>query len=85
MPRTSGLQGQKMHKEQSIRTNIRNQETSEDSENKCCECWKNHMQTPKEDDWVEIVSCRNCLHSFRSPYKAKSVDCGRKLLRETIK
>lgn len=85
IPRTSGSQGQKMQKEQSIRTNIRNQETSENSERKCCECWENHMQTPREDDWIDYMSCRNCLQNFRSPYKAKCVDCRRKLLPEKTK
>jgi hypothetical protein len=35
------------------------QETSEDSENECCECWKNYMQITKEYGWIECVSCRN--------------------------
>jgi len=74
-----------MQKEQSIRTDLRNQETSEDSETECCECWENHLQTPKEDDWIECMSCRNCLQMFLSQYKAKCVDCGRKLLREKTK
>jgi hypothetical protein len=75
IPHTSGLQGQKMHKEQSIRTNTRIQEMSGDSEKKCCECWENHMQTPKEDEWIDNMSYRNCLHNFHSLYKAKCVDC----------
>ena len=44
--------------------------------------WENYLQTIKEDDWIECVSYRNWLHDFRSPYKDKCVDYGKKLLRE---
>jgi len=39
-PNTSGLLGQKMQSRKSIKTNFHNQETAEDSERKCCECWE---------------------------------------------
>jgi hypothetical protein len=70
-----------MQKKQSIRTDIRNQETFEDSEKECCECWENHMHTTKEDGWTECVGCRNCPDKFCSPLTDKCVNCGRKLLR----
>jgi hypothetical protein len=50
---------------------IHNQETFENSEKKWCQCWKNYMQTAKEDDWTEYVSCRKWLHGFCSSYKDK--------------
>jgi len=37
---TSGLQGQKIQKNMSIKTDIHNQEKSEDSEMKFSECWE---------------------------------------------
>jgi len=39
------------------------------------------VQTTKENDWMECVSCRNWLHDFCSPYKDRCVYCGRKLVR----
>ena len=78
----SDLQGQKMQRKKTIKTDIHNQETSEVSETKCCECWENYMQTTTEDDWIECVSCRNWLLEFCSPYENKWVDCHRKLMRD---
>jgi hypothetical protein len=63
-PNTSGLQGQKIQKKNSLEKDFPNQETSEDSDTKCCECWRNYLQTSKEDDWIKCVSCRNWLHDF---------------------
>jgi hypothetical protein len=61
---------------------INNQETAEETEKKCRECWENQVQITKKDDWMEGVSCRNWLHDFFSLYKDKRVDCVRKLLQE---
>ena len=46
-----------MQRNQSIKTDIHNQETADDSETKCCECWENYAQTTKENDWMKCVSC----------------------------
>ena len=78
-PNTSGLLGQKMQSRKSIKTSFHIQETAEDSEMKCRECWENYTRTTKEDGGIERVSCRNWMHEFRSSYKDKCVDCGRKL------
>ena len=69
---TSGLQGQKMQKKKSIKTDIHYQETAEDSETRGCEWWENYVQTTKEEDWLECVSCRKWLHEFCSPYKRQA-------------
>jgi hypothetical protein len=42
-PNTSGLQGQKMQKNKSLKTEIHNQERAEESETTCCECYENYM------------------------------------------
>jgi hypothetical protein len=76
-PKTSGLQGEKMQKKNSIKTDIHNQEAAEDSEKKCCVCWENYVKTAEHDGWIECVSCRNLLHEFCSPYKDKCFGCGR--------
>jgi hypothetical protein len=78
---TSGLLSKKMQSRKSIKTNFHNQETAEDSDMKCCECWESDARTTKEDGGIECVSYRNWLQEFRSSYKNKCVDCGRKLLR----
>jgi hypothetical protein len=39
-----------MQKTKSINTRIHNQEASENSETKCCECWEDYLQTAKEDE-----------------------------------
>ena len=71
-----------MQRRKSVKAYFHNQETTEDSEMKCYECWENYGQTTKEDDGIESGSCRNWLHEFHSSYKDKWVDCSRKLLRE---
>jgi hypothetical protein len=58
------------------KTGINNQETAVDSDTQLC-CWDNYVQTTKEADWIECVSCRNRLHEFCCPYKDKVFDCGR--------
>ena len=59
------------------KTDIHNLETTEDSGTKCCEYCESSLQTTKEDDRIECVSCRNWLHVFCSPYKHRYFDCGR--------
>jgi hypothetical protein len=60
----SDIQGQKMEKYKSKQTGIHNQESLEDFERKCSECWKKYLQTANEEEWNECVSCRNCCPSF---------------------
>jgi hypothetical protein len=62
IPKTTGLQAQKMHKEMSIKQMfiINRHENSE----KFCECWENYVQTTKENDRIECVFCSNWLHEF---------------------
>jgi hypothetical protein len=71
-----------MQRKYSIAIVIHNQDTAENYENKCCECWKNYFHTAKEDGWVENMSCGKWLRELCSPYNDKCVDCGRNLLRE---
>ena len=52
-------QGQKMQRKESMKTDIHNQITAEESEKKCCECWEDYVHISKEDDWVKCESCRN--------------------------
>jgi hypothetical protein len=42
-PNTSGLQGQKMQRKKSIKTDIHNQETAGDFERQFYECWENYV------------------------------------------
>jgi len=59
------------------KTDIHNLERAEDSETKCCECCENNLQTSKEDDRIECLSCRNWPHEFCFPCKHRYFDCGR--------
>jgi hypothetical protein len=52
-------QGQEIQRKKSINTDIHNQITADDSEKKCCGCWKNNVHKTKEDDWGKYDSCRN--------------------------
>jgi hypothetical protein len=71
-----------MQQRNSLRKDIHTQETPEVSDTKRSECWENYLQTTKEDDWIESLSCRNWLHEIYSPYKEKCVDYGKKVLRQ---
>jgi len=71
-----------MQRKNSITTDTHNQETAEDFDTNCCECWEDYVPTAKNDDWIEYVNCRNWLREFCSPCKHRCFDCGRKLLRE---
>jgi hypothetical protein len=64
------------------KSDIHNQETAEETETKCCECWENYMQKTKKDGSIKFVSCRNSLQDLFPLHKDKCVDCIRKLLRE---